>query len=89
MTTSPIFRIVLNLLLGFCVIMGWWYFAIIIIVIGSISWAYYWEMILAGIVYDALFGMVPEMGVWGYIGTIVSIVLFLIISLLHSMLRKV
>ena len=44
-------------------------------------------LIFAGIVYDALFSMIPGMGAHGYVGTISAIILCLIILGVRKIMR--
>jgi hypothetical protein len=73
------FRIIIDIILAISILNGWWLLGIIFGLIGAGYYGYFFEFILAGIAYDALFGLVPEMGWRGYAGTIVSVVLFLLL----------
>ncbi len=87
MKYSIIFRILLYLALAFTVINGWWFVSIPLIIIGIWLFSFKFEILIAGIVYDALFGMVGSMGVKGYIGTIVAVVILGSIYLLKKVVR--
>ena len=67
---------------------GWWVVALPLALIGVWRFPYFVEIIIAGIIYDSLFGFVPEMGVIGYLGTIVSVGLFLLLILAKKVMRK-
>ena len=80
MNKNILLRIILDLLITFCISRGWWYFALPLGFVGAWSFPYFFELIIAGIAYDSLFRMVPGMG-WGSdMGTIVSVISMLIIS---------
>jgi hypothetical protein len=81
-------RIIIDIVLVFLVIQGWWFVALPIGLIGGWFFPFYAEILLAGIAYDSLFGMVPGMGFSGYLGTIVSIVVLLIVSGSKSLVRR-
>ena len=76
MKSKVITRIIIDLLLAVSVLQGWWFIALLLGIIGLWMFPYYIELIIAGIVYDSLFGMIPKMGWKEYIGTILSVVIF-------------
>ena len=57
-------------------------------VAGAWYWPHYTEFIVAGVAYDALFGMVRGMGLRGWIGPIISVVLYTIILLIKKTVRR-
>lgn len=77
-----------DIILFISVINGWWPVALLAGVGGAWRWPYFAEAIIAGIAYDALFGMIPGTGVRGYLGTIISIVLYTIILLSKKVVRR-
>ena len=81
-------RIIIDLLIIASVFHGWWFIALPLALFGSWKYPRFIEIILAGIIYDSLFGFVPEMGVAGYVGTIVSVVVFLLVMVLKRVVRK-
>ncbi len=83
-----IFRLVVNILLLFAIINGWWFFAIPLVVIGFWSQYFYIEGLLAGVFFDGLFGMTSSLKLWGYIGTIVSVFIWVLIKILKKVTRK-
>ena len=54
------------------------------------SWYYprFIELIIAGVAYDALFGMIKGTGARGWIGTLTAIVLYTIILLVKKIIRR-
>ncbi|MFA6295320.1 MAG: hypothetical protein WC666_02760 [Candidatus Paceibacterota bacterium] len=85
---STICRIVIDLVVLFCVIHGWWFIALPISLFALWSYSYYIEIILAGIIYDILFGFIPEVGFLGYIGTVVSVLIFLVVVMAKKVVRR-
>ncbi|MEK7641597.1 MAG: hypothetical protein AAB365_01225 [Patescibacteria group bacterium] len=81
-------RIVLDILIFSAVIHGWWFIAVPLALSGAWKYAYFCEFIIAGIIYDSLFGLVPGNGVAGYAGIILSIVLLLLVAILKRVLRR-
>jgi hypothetical protein len=75
MMIKTLFRIILDILLFIAVINGWWPIVVVMAVIGLWFFRFYAEAILAGVAYDALYGMIPDMGWKGYTGTIVAVIL--------------
>lgn len=65
-------RLILDIPLAFAVIEGWWFAALPLGLIGAWAFPYYFEIFIAGVVYDSLFGLVPDMGIKGYAGMIVA-----------------
>ena len=88
MNTKLILRIIIDLLIVWALIQGFWFLVIIFGAIGLWRYEQFYEIIVAGIGYDALFGMVPRMGIHGYYGTITGIILYIVASLFKKLVRK-
>lgn len=88
MQKNLIFRIILDLLIFLAIIHGWWFVASPLALVGAWRYRYFAEMVVTGLVYDSLFGLVPGMGIFGYLGIFVSIFLFLGMILLKKVLRR-
>ena len=88
MTTRTLIRLVVDLILAVSVIEGWWFLALPISLIGVWSFPYFAEIIVAGFAYDALYGMVPGMGVKAYAGTIAACISSAIFAGLKKVVRK-
>jgi hypothetical protein len=88
MSKSLIVRIIVDILIAFCVLQGWWFFALPIAVIAAWFSPYFIEMIVAGIVYDSLYGSIPTQGIWDYVGTIASVAILAMESGLKRAIRK-
>ncbi len=80
-------RIILYLAIIFTVINGWWFMALPLLLFGVWRFEFRVEIILVGIVYDALFGMVRGMGLWGYAGTLTAIGILTMIAILKRVVR--
>lgn len=81
-------RIFVDLLMVISVLEGWWFVALPLGLVCAWLFSFYIEILVAGIVYDSLFGLVPEMGLKGYLGTIVAAVIIVITSGLKRVVRK-
>lgn len=87
MNKSLLTRLIIDLLMFISVINGWWFVTFPLIIVGLWLFPFFIETILAGIVYDSLFGLVPETGIWAYIGTIVSIATFFMFIIFRGKFR--
>ena len=81
-------RIIIDILLAIFVLNGWWFFALILGLFGAWYMPYFVEAIIAGIIYDALFGAAAGMGLWGYMGTIIGVVVFVLLRGLKKAVRR-
>ncbi len=81
-------RLIVDILVAFSVIQGWWFVALLIGLISTWSFPYYIEILIAGVAYDSLFGLVPDMGVKGYAGTILAAAIFLIVAGFKKVVRR-
>ena len=88
MNTRNISRIVLNLVIAAAILNGWWFVALPICIAGVWFYGNFIEIIIAGIAYDALFGMVPGMGIRGFVGTILAVVVYAALFLSKKMVRR-
>ena len=81
-------RIIFDLVIAISVLSGWWFIALPVAVCGAWLFSYFAEIVIAGVAYDAFFGMVPEMGWKGYIATFISILILAVASGLKKVVRK-
>ena len=88
MTNKILPRTFLDLLILFTVLHALWFIALPLALFGSWRYPRFIEIILAGVIYDSLFGFVPEMGVAGYAGTIAGVVVFLLVMILKMVVRR-
>lgn len=88
MLNNSLFRICLDIVLVICLIQGWWLVLFLVAVVHVSLCSYPFEILIAGIVYDALFGLLPGTGVRGYAGTIAMVVVFLIVLGVKRLVRR-
>jgi hypothetical protein len=81
-------RIIFDLVIALSVLNGWWFIAAPVALGAAWIFPYYAEIIIAAVVYDALFGMVREMGWIGYIATMLSVVVLAATAGLKRVVRK-
>jgi hypothetical protein len=81
-------RFIVDIIIFVAVISAWWHVALLISIIGLIAFPYFIEIIIFGIIFDALFGYSQSLGISGYIGTLSSILIFLVIFWLNKTLRR-
>jgi hypothetical protein len=81
-------RIILDILIFLSVLQGWWLFVLLFGVVGAWKYSFFIEFVIAGIVFDSLFGLVPERGVGSYLATILSLILTIAIGGLGNVIRK-
>lgn len=80
-------RVGIDVVVLLCVLNAWWYAALVIAVIGAWYFQYYAELIVAGVAYDALFGMIDGYGIYGYAGTLISFLASVAVSLAKKIVR--
>ena len=88
MNAKVFIRILLDFILFISILNGWWFIAMPVGFIGCWYEKYFIEIIIAGIAYDALFGMVRGMGVQGFMGTIVGVIIYITVVLFKKMVRR-
>ncbi len=88
MENNFVLRIIFDLLLLVLIISGLWYIALIIGIVSVWRFSYFIELMIFGILFDSLFGYSQELGIYGYGGTVVSIILFILINLFKNVLRR-
>ncbi|MEN9913269.1 MAG: hypothetical protein RLY66_677 [Candidatus Parcubacteria bacterium] len=81
-------RLIIDILMTFAIIHGWWFIALPIALVGALRYRWFFEMLIAGLAYDSLFGLVPEQGIYSYIGIISSLILFAAMMFLKAIMRK-
>ena len=87
MNNKATIRIVLDLALVISVLQGWWFVTLPLGLMGAWGFSYFLEFVLAGFAYDLSFGL-AGIGLIGYSGAIVSVILFTIIAAAKRLLRK-
>lgn len=81
-------RIFFDIVLFFALVYGAWYLILPLAIIAYWIFPIYIEIIIVGVGFDALYGMTPETGLWGYAGTILSFVLSFLMTYLKKNVRK-
>lgn len=81
-------RIVFDIVLGACVFFGWWHVGLLVGFCALWLFPYYAELVLAGLAFDALYGMNDGQGIWGYAGVLAAIVLMAIVAAFTAFIRR-
>jgi len=87
MNYNILFRVILYLVIIFTIINGWWFLSLPLLIFGMWMYSFRLEIIISGVIYDALFGMVPFMGIWGYVGTITAVLILIVLAVLKKVIR--
>jgi len=74
--SKNISRIIIDVIIGVAIIHGWWFIALPLLLLATWHFDFYFECLLAGITYDALFGFTSDLGLRGFLGTIIVVVIF-------------
>ncbi len=82
-----IYRLIFDIVIFIAVINGWWLPALFLAIVGFWIFPYYVELIITGIAYDALFGMVPSNGFLDYAGSTITIVFTVVLVFLKRVVR--
>ena len=82
-----IFRITIDIAIFLCLVQAWWYFALLLALIGIWNFGFYIEIVIAGLIYDALYGSTTVKGWAGSIGLIVGAILFVVMTVMKKMIR--
>jgi len=90
MTNGPALRITLDVIMFISVLLGWWFVAIPIGIVGAWIFPRFAELVIAGFVYDILFSMYGDghMGIAGYAYLIGSVIILGVISYLKNVVKK-
>lgn len=70
------------------VIHAWWFVALPVGIIGLSKYRYFWEIVLAGFVYDALFNFSLTPNIYAYVGVIVTFVCYCTTFLFKKIVRE-
>lgn len=87
MSIKTIFRIIADIILFYSVIQGWWFVAGAIGIFGIWYFGVYAEAVIAGFMYDSIFGRAS--GGWpsSHVGIISSVIVFVAVLFLKRILR--
>ncbi len=80
-------RVIIDLLMFLCVMQGWWFAALPLGIVGALMFPFFIELVIAGVVYDALFGFAEGQGFVGYVGTVVSVAFIFVVVFVKKMMR--
>ncbi|KND49889.1 MAG: hypothetical protein AB197_00050 [Parcubacteria bacterium C7867-002] len=80
-------RLIIDIGIAYAVLNGWWFIVLPLSFVGIWIFPFFIEIVIAGLIYDSLFGFVPEMGLWGYVGTLVSILFLSVITWVKGSIR--
>ena len=81
-------RLIIDVVFFGSVIHGWWFVALLSGMIGTLRYRWFPEILIAGIAYDSLFGLLPGQEIHNYAGIITALVLFIVSRVLRSILRE-
>ena len=81
-------RVLVGILILFAVIYGWWLVVVILSLFALVNYRNYIEIIFFGIIFDALFGFNDNLGIFGYVGIIYSVSMYIIFWWLQKVIRK-
>ena len=79
MNKEIVLRIFMDLVMAVSIFFGWWYVALPVGIVGLFKFPYFLELILAGFVYDSLFGMGSGLGFMAKYAGIVTCIAFSVI----------
>lgn len=82
-----IFRVIFDIIIFFAVLNGYWPIALFFAIAGLFLFEHYFEIIVFGIMYDSLFGYVSIHALYGYVGSILSVLIFVFATILKRAVR--
>lgn len=88
MNNNVLARIGFDIVVAILIVHGWWFIALPLAIVAVWKFSLFIELLIAGVVYDALFGFVPGMGIAAYVGTLTAVIVFGGMSVLKKIVRK-
>lgn len=90
MNKEPALRITLDVIVCISVLLGWWFVAIPISIVGAWVFPRYVEIVIAGFMYDILFSLNRDghMGIFGYAYLVSSVIILAVISYLKIVVKN-
>ncbi len=82
------FRILLDISIIAFAIAGYWPLLVTFGFLGLVFFDFYLEIVIAGIIFDSLFGINRELGIYSYSISILTLIIFLLYKFLNKILRK-
>jgi hypothetical protein len=80
-------RMLLDAAIVACIFLGWWFIALPVAVLCAWMLPCYLELVGEGLLYDSLYGLGRDLGIFGFLGIIVSLVLGVVIILLKAIVK--
>ncbi len=87
MKTDPSLRIIVDVVVLVSVLLGWWYIALPVAVLAAWMLPYYFEFLLAGLIFDSLYGFGRGLGIFGYFGIVISVVALVLAQFLKLIVK--
>jgi hypothetical protein len=84
---NPLTRIAVDVILFASILNGWWFIAMPLVILVGWFFPFFIELLIAGVMYDALFGFTPSLGIAAYQGTISAAILFIALFILKKVMR--
>jgi hypothetical protein len=88
MQSRPLIRIVADLILLILVVYGQWYVALPLGLVAAWLFPYYVELLMLGLIHDALFGLGHGLDPWAHAGLVIAIVALGLASFLRGFMRR-
>ncbi|MEK7609592.1 MAG: hypothetical protein AAB470_00530 [Patescibacteria group bacterium] len=88
MTKKLTYRILIDILILISILHGWWFIALPLAILGVWRYPYFIEIFAAGIIFDSIFGFDLKTNTLSFLGTVLSIVVYIGILILKRVVRK-
>ena len=88
MSKDASLRITLDVIVFVSVLFGWWFVAIPVGIVGAWVFPRYAELVIAGFLYDLIFGIGRGMGIFGYAYLISSVIILGVVSYLKIVVKN-
>lgn len=87
MKAKTALRIFIDILIIVFIIFGWWPVSLLLSIWSAWKFDYFFEIILAGLAYDALFEVMPGIEFKSLLGVIIATILLFAVNTLKKVLR--
>ncbi len=88
MNKNIYFRIIFDAVIAVLAIQALWFIALPIALVCAWTFPYYLEFVVAGIIYDSLFGPISYFSFFGHIGAIATTVILVVTTFFRRIVRK-
>lgn len=85
---SFLLRIALDIVLAIAVVQGWWQAVALFVLAGLVLWGNYFEALIAGLAYDAIFHPALSSGLSQHIAALAAAVGFALAAIFRSSFRR-